>query len=176
MFKNALLLTLVSVLISLDVYCQNDPTEFKSIGSYYLGFSNDRITSNPIYYIGIKGQNNILPRSPVSLILDANYIYGANLYKDIYGWNFATGLRIGSSYNEGDTFVKNIFIYFDIYSGISMIKDPSSDQLNLGTNSNLSIGFGYKYFGIEFGFSKIFTDKVNLNSEKLKLEFSYPYK
>lgn len=176
MLKGILLITLVSFFISLDAFCQGNSDEIKSIGSYYIGFSNDRLTKNPFYYIGIKGQNNILPKSPVSLIIDANFIYGSNLYKEIYGWNLAAGLRIGTAYNEGSSIIKNIFLYFDIYSGISFIKDPSSDVLNLGTNSNLSIGFGYKYFGIELGVSKIFTDKINLNSEKLKIQFSYPYK
>lgn len=155
--------------------CDENSLQFKSIGSYYIGVSNDRITKNPFYIVGVKGQNFIFYNSPISILLDANFIIGDNIYKNNYGFNFSTGLRLGNSYREGTKFLENISMYFDITSGVSLINDPETENFYLGNNSNLSIGLGYKYLGIEFGFSKIITDKINLNSEFLKIQFSYPY-
>lgn len=154
---------------------EEDSLQIKSIGNYYIGVSNDRITKNPFYIVGIKGQNFIYKNSPISLILDANFIIGDNIYKNNYGFNFSTGLRLGNSYKVGPTLLSSISMYFDITTGISLINDPITDNIYIGNNSNLSIGLGYKYFDVEFGFSKITTDHINLNSEFIKIQFSYPY-
>jgi len=174
--KKSMFLTCFLFFMSVSILiCDENSLQFKSIGSYYIGVSNDRITKNPFYIVGVKGQNFIFYNNPISILLDANFIIGDNIYKNNYGFNFSTGLRLGHSYREGPNFFKNISMYFDITTGVSLINDPVTEKIYLGNNSNLSIGLGYKYFGIEFGFSKNITDKINLNSEFLKIQFSYPY-
>ena len=180
MKKMMIAIVIVTFLFNLNyLYSQDNKTisedTYSSIGSYYLGFSNDQVTSNPFYYIGAKGQVLLNTKSKINALFDANFMYGTDKYKDIYGWNLATGLRIGSAYRKGAKLVDNISFYVDVYSGISVVKNPITKDADIGINANMSMGFGYKNFGIEYTATKLISDGLNLNSQRITIMYTLPY-
>ncbi len=166
----AFAIAVITFLLSYYVSFSQEEKKFEDFpgADIYLGYSYDNLNKSAKFLsIGVDFFEN--KDSFLKPLFNFECQVGFSDGRDIYTLNFSPGIRC----NFGK--IQNFNFYYEAIAGFSAIKHPLYTNMELGFNSKLGLGFGYRNFLIYIDLKYLQSKDIIINPVTIGFKFYIPH-